>query len=164
MQKYFFLNDLNGICGDLLKHKDRLLICITGKSGVGKSTLGKYIRKNGFGDFSKYSISVIDDGVMSLDLFYILNKRVKMMTTLNEELLPFIKLLPKRKKLIFFIATDPSDKITFADVLIHVKAKDEKERLNRLVQRDNEINSSHHVDSLVCIENICYTHFMNIEL
>ena len=164
MYEYVFLNELNSICKDLLQKKNHLLVCITGKSGVGKSTLGKYIRKNGFGDFSKYKISVIDDGLMSLDLFYILNKRVKINTTAKEELLPFIKLLPKRKKLIFCITTDPSDKISFADVLIHVKLKDEKERLNRLVQRDKEINSSHHVDSSMCIKNLDYTHLINIQL
>ena len=80
-QYYTLLNELNSVCKKLLKNKDRLLICITGKSGVGKSTLGKHIRKKGFGDFSKYAISVIDDGVMSMDILYILNKRVKIKTT-----------------------------------------------------------------------------------
>ena len=164
MYKHIFLNELDSICNNLLQKKDRLLICITGKSGVGKSTLGKYIRKNGFGDFSKYTISVIDDGVMSLDLFYILNKRVKINTTEKEELLLFIKSLAKRKKLIFYIATDPLDKISFADIVVHIELKDEEERLDRLVKRDRNINSSHYVDSLECIKDLEYTHLINIQL
>ena len=164
MDKYIFLNELNKICKDLLVNKDRLLICITGKSGVGKSTLGKYIRKNGFGDFSKYAISVIDDGVMSLDLLYIFNKRVKIKTTRKEELLPFMKLLPKRKKLIFCIAINPSDKISFADILIHTEFKNEKQRLDRLIQRDEKINDGHHVDSLEYISKLDYKHFITVKL
>jgi broad-specificity NMP kinase len=164
MNNYTFLDELNVLCNDLLENKDKLLICITGKSGVGKSTLGKYIRKNGFGDFSKYMISVIDDGVMSMDLLYIFNKRVKIKTTQEDELYPFIKLLPKRKKLIFCIATDPLSKISFADIVMHVELKDEKERLNRLINRDKEINDSHYVDSIECIKNLDYKKFISVKL
>ncbi len=164
MHKYTFLDKLNDICTDLLQNKDRLVICIAGKSGTGKSTLGKHIRKNGFGDFSKYSISVIDDSVMSLDLFYVLNKRVKLKTTREENLMPFIKLLPKRKKLIFCVTTKPSNKVTFTDVLIHLEPKDERERLDRLLTRDKKITSDHFEDSQQSINNLKYTHLINIEL
>ncbi len=164
MDKYTFLDQLNDICVDLLKNKDRLIICIAGKAGTGKSTLGKYIRKNGFGNFNKHSISVIDDSVMSIDLFYILNKRVKIKTTVEDELMPFIKLLPKRKKLIFCVAIKPSNKVTFTDVLIHLELKDENERLDRLRSRDKGITSNHLIETKQSINDLQYNHLINIKI
>ena len=164
MRKYTFLDELNSLCNNLLQKKNRLLICITGKSGVGKSTLGKYIRKNGFGNFSKYTISVIDDGVMSMDLCYVFNKRVKIKTSQEEELLPFIELLPKRKKLIFCISTIPTEIISSADIVLHVQFKDEEERLNRLLLRDKKIKVNHLTDSSPYIKNLDYKYLINIQL
>jgi deoxyadenosine/deoxycytidine kinase len=164
MNEYTFLDQLSNICIDLLKHKDRLIICIAGKPGTGKSTLGKYIRKNGFGNFSKYSISVIDDSVMSIDLFYVLNKRVKIKTTRKDELMPFIKLLPKRKKLIFCVTAQPSNKVTFTDVLILLEAKDEATRIDRLILRDGKFPSRHFDDSEQLIHDLKYAHLINVEL
>ncbi|WP_034551397.1 hypothetical protein [Helicobacter rodentium] len=47
----------------------KIKIAICGACGSGKSTLGGKIRKKGFGDFKPYQIAVIDDNVMSLNLF-----------------------------------------------------------------------------------------------
>lgn len=164
MHRYDFLNELNDLCESLFKTKERVLVCITGKGAVGKSTLGKHIRKNGFGDFSKYSISVIDNGTMSLDLFYIFNKRVKIKTIREDELAPFIKLLPKRKKLIFCIEKKPAKKIKFADIVIHLELKDEDERINRLRLRNHKGNSWYPKDSLSSLENVKYNHLMHIKM
>jgi hypothetical protein len=144
MNEYTFLDQLSNICIDLLKHK--------------------YIRKNGFGNFSKYSISVIDDSVMSIDLFYIFNKRVKIKTTREDELMPFIKLLPKRKKLIFCVTAQPSNKVTFTDVLILLEAKDEATRIDRLILRDGKFPSRHFDDSEQLIHDLKYAHLINVEL
>ena len=65
------LEQLNQICIQTLKEKPRMMIALTGLSGSGKSTLGKIIRKQGFGSFSPYQIAVIDDNVMSLNLFIV---------------------------------------------------------------------------------------------
>ena len=47
-----------------------MFITLTGLHGSGKSTLGKELRRKGFGDFKPYHIAVIDDGVMSVNIFY----------------------------------------------------------------------------------------------
>lgn len=65
------LNNLNEFCLKELKDKSRIIVSISGLCGSGKSTLGKCIRKQGFGDFKPYRIAVIDDNVMSLNLFII---------------------------------------------------------------------------------------------
>lgn len=128
---------LNELTKKILENQDTTLICITGKAGTGKSTLGKYFRKKGYGDFSKYQISVIDDGVMSLDLFYILNKRIKNRSKEKDELEPFLKHLPKRKKIIFYINQTPELRISKTDILIKVNI-DEKTRETRLMKRDGK--------------------------
>ncbi|WP_369008292.1 hypothetical protein [Campylobacter concisus] len=46
-------------------------MALTGLHGSGKSTLAKQIRKNGFKNFKPYQAAVIDDDVMSINLFFI---------------------------------------------------------------------------------------------
>jgi len=128
---------LNLLTKQILEEKDTVLICIEGKAGTGKSTLGKYFRKKGYGDFSRYQISVIDDGVMSLDLFYILNKRIKNRSKEKDELEPFLKLLPKRKKIIFYVNQVPALRVSKTDILIKTTI-DEKTREARLIKRDGK--------------------------
>ena len=65
------LENLNQICLETLQEKSRMVVAISGLCGSGKSTLGKFIRKQGFGDFKPYQIAVIDDNVMSLNLFLV---------------------------------------------------------------------------------------------
>ncbi len=66
------LEALNSACKEILKAKKLVLIALTGLHGSGKSTLGKELRRKGFGDFKPYQIAVIDDRVMSVNLFFIL--------------------------------------------------------------------------------------------
>lgn len=135
--EYEFLNDLADLCKKELLIKDAVLICVTGKSGAGKSTFGKHVRKNGFCNYQKSEITVIDDGVMSLDLFYIFNKRIKNRSTKKDELKPFLELLPKRKKIIFYINQTPELRISKADIVIKIDI-DEETREMRLLKRDGK--------------------------
>ena len=82
------LEALNSACKEILKEKKRVLIALTGLHGSGKSTLGKELRRKGFGDFRPYQIAVIDDGVMSVNLFFI-RPRVKIKSDQRDELRPF---------------------------------------------------------------------------
>ncbi len=164
MEKYGFLVELHNICKKILLKQDLVLVCVTGKSGVGKSTFGKYVRKNGFGSFKKSQISVIDDSVMSLDLFYFLNKRVRIKSKEIDDLEPFMSLLPKRKKIIFYVNATPQRRITKTDILLNLYLKDEDERIARLKQRDSDISKAHFIDSQEAKEQLSYDFYLNKEV
>lgn len=149
---------LNTYAKEVLKEKDTVLICITGQAGTGKSTLGKYFRKKGFGDFSKYQISVIDDGVMSLDTFYILNRRIKSKSNQKDDLKPFFELLPKRKKIIFYISQAPELRVAQTDILIKVTI-DEQIREKRLMKRDGKIKNKN--EQKIALD---YKYLLNISM
>lgn len=82
------LEELNKACKEVLKEKKRVFITLTGLHGSGKSTFGKKLRHKGFGNFKPYQIAVIDDGVMSVNLFFI-RPRVKIKSDQRDELRPF---------------------------------------------------------------------------
>ena len=145
MKSIDFIDKLNKLAKEKLKTKDRIIITIMGKAGTGKSTLGKYFRKKGFGDFSRFAISVIDDGVMSLDLFYLFNKRVKFKTNKKDELEPFLKLLPSRKKVIFYVNQTPELRLSKTDILLYLTI-DEETREKRLINRDGKFNKQSKIE------------------
>ena len=92
--------------------------------------------QKGFGNFAPYQIAVIDDNVMSLNLFI---ARPKIRNTppqhnLKDNLKPFTKFLPPYVKIIFYIYVNPV-RIDFADVVIILKI-DEQRRQKQLEQRE----------------------------
>ncbi|ARQ98311.1 hypothetical protein CLAN_1603 [Campylobacter lanienae NCTC 13004] len=160
-------NELNQICQEILKSKSCLIIAITGLSGSGKSTLGKFIRKEGFGDFKPYQIAVIDDNVMSLNLFLIRPKIRHTPPPSNpvDNLKPFFKFLPSYIKLIFYINANAT-RVNFADILITLKI-DETQRINQLNQRESDpklikslINSKLNID-ISSTYQICFNNSLN---
>lgn len=132
------LEALNSACKEILKEKKRVLIALTGLRGSGKSTLGKEIRRKGFGYFKPHQIAVIDDDVMSINLFFI-RPRVKIKSAKQDDLRPFFKFLPPYVKLVFYVSATPFARISKADILCILNI-DEKEREKRLKKRnqDNE--------------------------
>ncbi len=161
---YPFLTELDSICKKLLCKKDRVMICITGKSGCGKSTFGKFVRKNGFGSISKYKIAVIDDSVMSLDMFYIFNRRIRAKSKAKDELEPFIKKLPHRKKVVFFVNTRPEKRLSCADIIVNLKLENDDERIRRLINRGDEISERHYKDSSGTLKKISHDYFLEVEV
>ena len=119
-----------------LKNKKRVIIVITGLCGSGKSTLGKEIRRKGFGSFKTSQIAVIDDDVMSINLFF-MRPRVKIKSEQKDELRPFFKFLPPYVKIIFYVSATPSARISKADILCILNI-DEKEREKRLKKRNKD--------------------------
>jgi len=132
--RYSFLEKLEKQVLEALKARHRVLISVVGKRGTGKSFFGRQIRKNGFGQFGRRTIAVIDDRVMTMEFLYFFKRRLKIPRNGVDELQPYLKKLPKRIKIVFYINNSPSDKISKADILLKL-AIDEDTRLKRLVER-----------------------------
>jgi len=128
--EFVALADLTQKC---LDSGDHVLICITGNKGIGKSTLGKYIRKQGFGPFKPRDIAVIDDDCMSVDVLYFFRRKYVNPCVGVDELRPFFRFC-KNRKLRFYIKSNPESRITKANILIKLHLE-ENTRKQRLVQR-----------------------------
>lgn len=122
-----FYQKLNALCIEILSTplpEGKIKIAICGACGSGKSTLGGRIRKQGFGDFKPYQIAVIDDNVMSLNLF-IARPKIKFPPPQRiDNCKPFFKFLPFYVKLVFCIGAS-ANRLDFADILILVQVSQE---------------------------------------
>ena len=141
------LKALNSACKEILKEKKRVLIALTGLHGSGKSTLGKELRRKGFGDFKPYQIAVIDDGVMSVNLFFI-RPRVKIKSDQRDELRPFFKFIMPFVKVVIYASANPLARISKCDILC-ILSMDEEERIAGIYKRNSSKdpdNTQKHID------------------
>jgi len=120
----------------VLNSKDHVVVCITGNKGVGKTTLGRLIRKKGFGPFRPKDIAVIDDDCMSVDTLFFFRRKYVNPCQGIDELWPFFRYC-KKKRIRFYVKSNPESRITHADVLLKVYVE-EKKRRERLIQRYGE--------------------------
>ena len=141
------LEALNSACKEILKVKKRVLIALTGLHGSGKSTLGKELRRKGLGDFKPYQIAVIDDGVMSVNLFFI-RPRVKIKCNQRDELRPFFKFIMPFVKVVIYASANPLTRISKSDILC-ILSMDEEERIAGIYKRNSSKdpdNTQKHID------------------
>lgn len=141
------LEALNSACKEILIVKKRVLIALTGLHGSGKSTLGKELRRKGFGDFKPYQIAVIDDGVMSVNLFFI-RPRVKIKSDQRDELRPFFKFIMSFVKVVIYASANPLARISKCDILC-ILSMDEEERIAGIYKRNSSKdpdNTQKHID------------------
>ena len=141
------LKALNSACKEILKEKKRVLIALTGLHGSGKSTLGKELRRKGFGDFKPYQIAVIDDGVMSINLFFI-RPRVKIKSDQRDELRPFFKFIMPFVKVVIYASANPLARISKCDILC-ILSMDEEDRIAGIYKRNSSKdpdNTQKHID------------------
>jgi len=117
----------------VLSQKDHVIVCITGNKGVGKTTLGKLIRKKGFGPYRARDIAVIDDDCMSADTLFFFRRKYVNPCHGVDELKPFLRFC-KRKRIRFYVKSNPESRIIHADVLVKVYLEEETRR-QRLIQR-----------------------------
>lgn len=129
-QRYQELAELIHKC---LAKKPYVIVCIMGNKGVGKTTLAKYMRKYGFGPFHAKDIAVIDDDCMSVDVLGIFRRKYANPCTTVDELEPFFKYC-KKKRIRFYVKSNPESRITHADVLLKVNI-DEHRRQQHLQER-----------------------------
>ncbi len=132
--RYQFLGELEEKIEDILSYKDKVLISVIGEGGTGKSFFGKYIRKHGIGRFHRRSIAVIDDRLMKLDFLFLFQRIIRVPPHGIDELQPFIKKMPGRKKIIFYINATPEQRITRTDIILKLWT-DEDTRKIRLQKR-----------------------------
>ena len=141
------LKALNSACKEILKEKKRVLIALTGLHGSGKSTLGKELRRKGFGDFKPYQIAVIDDGVMSVNLFFI-RPRVKIKSDQRDELRPFFKFIMPFVKVVIYASANPLARISKCDILC-ILSMNEEDRIAGIYKRNSSEdldNTQKHID------------------
>ena len=141
------LEALNSACKEILKVKKRVLIALTGLHGSGKSTLGKELRRKGFGDFKPYQIAVIDDGVMSVNLFFI-RPRVKIKCNQRDELRPFFKFIMPFVKVVIYASANPLSRISKCDILC-ILSMNEEDRIAGIYKRNSSEdpgNTQKHID------------------
>ena len=119
------------ILRDKSTQKGRALLCLTGKTGAGKTTLGREIRRLGLPGFKSSEIAVIDDGVMTAPLFGLINRRIRLPCKDRDDLSAFEPYL-RGKKLVVYVAIRPEERISRCDVLLRLRCDDE-ERRERLV-------------------------------
>ena len=141
------LEALNLACEEILKEKKRVFIALAGLHGSGKSTLGKELRRKGFGNFKPYQVAVIDDGVMSINLFFI-RPRVKIKSDQRDEPRPFFKFIMPFVKVVIYASANPLARISKCDILC-ILSMDEEERIAGIYKRNSSKdpdNTQKHID------------------
>lgn len=128
------VNDLSNHCRAMLIGREKLILCLTGKAGTGKSTLGRLIRKHGLPGIARASILVIDDGTVHLKWLGIFPRRIRNRCREKDFLAPFAGLFAGKRLLVYVNAT-PEQRIDRCDLLVRLRCKDEQ-RLERLQARD----------------------------
>lgn len=125
---------------EVLKSKERVLISITGKNGSGKSYFGRYIRKKGLGSYGRRSIAIIDENTLVIDFLFFFKRKIKIIKSSVDELMPFFERLPKRKKIILYINATPEKRITKADIILKFSTAEEtrRQRLEKRYGKDSE--------------------------
>ena len=114
----------------------RVLLCVTGKTGAGKTTFSRRLRKEGIPGFKRSEIAVIDDGVMSAPLFGLINRRIRFSCEAPDDLAPFEPYL-RGKKVVVYVAIHPEKRISRCDVLLRLRCNDEERRQRLVSSRDN---------------------------
>lgn len=125
---------LASACKATIKAKVCAVLCMVVRPGSGKSTLGKEIRKKGLPGIPPSRIAVIDDGVLSVPLLGIFNRRIKHRSNYRDELAPFQPHL-RGKELLVYVSSSPERRLSAFDIVMLVRCE-EDERLRRLKQRN----------------------------
>lgn len=130
---------LANICLERLKHQRTLILCLTGKPGSGKSTIGRLIRKHGLPGISARKILVIDDGAIHLKVLGIFPRRIQLRIKHKDYLEPFLPYL-KRKRILVYVNATPEKRLERCDLFVRLKCPEELRR-DRLIARDH--NGAH---------------------
>ncbi len=131
--------ELGRVCQEVWAARGRVVLCVTGRAGSGKSTLGRALRKQGLPGFSPRRVAVIDDGVLSVPVLGVFNRRVRHRSKERDELAPFTPHL-RGKHLIVYVASHPEIRLSRCDAVLLLRCADDTRR-TRLLER--EANGEH---------------------
>lgn len=129
-----WLAGLSKHCSALLAERDKGILCISGKAGSGKSTLGRLLRKQGMPGIAPGELLVIDDSMLHLKWFGIFPRRIKHRTQERDYLAPFASFFSGRRLLVY-VNTHPEKRIERCDILLRLRCPEEQ-REARLLARD----------------------------
>jgi len=129
-----WLQALAARCTNLLVDREKLVLCISGKAGSGKSTIGRILRKKGLPGIQPADLLVIDDGMAHLKWLGIIPRRIKHRSQTRDYLAPFAPLFVGRRLLVY-VNTTPERRIDRCDLLLRLRCA-EDERQARLIARD----------------------------
>ena len=159
------LSELSEIVNKCLEVEPFVLVCIVGNKGIGKSTFGRFLRKTGFGNYKSRDIAVIDDDCMSIDVLYFFRRKYVNPCLGVDELKPFFKYC-RKKRVRFYIKSDPETRISKASILMRLRTGDET-RLKRLIKRkgyeagnDLFLRTKYYSDAV----NISYKHELEADI
>ena len=124
------------VFSEQMKSTGRVLLCVTGKTGAGKTTFARRIRKEGLPGIKRSEIAVIDDGVMTAPVFGFINHRVRFACAAPDDLAPFEPYL-RGKKVVVYVAIRPEKRISRCDILLRLLCSDENRRQRLVASRDN---------------------------
>lgn len=127
-------NRISECCLKLFRTQDKVILCLTGRAGTGKSTLSRSLRKQGLPGIPAADLLVIDDGVAHLKLFGLISRRVRHKSRGKDYLAPFAPYF-KNKKLLVYTNATPEYRVDRCDVLLRLVC-DDSTRQQRLLKRE----------------------------
>lgn len=125
---------LGEVCATLLSQQDRIVLCVTGSTGTGKTTLGRSLRKEGLPGIPARKVAVVDDGVLSHKVLGIWHRRIRIPAQSRDELAPFKPYL-KRKRILVYINANPGLRLSQCDIRLHLFCPEDLRR-QRLINRN----------------------------
>ena len=121
-------------CAQLLSQQDRVVLCITGRTGTGKTTFGRRLRKEGLPGIPARHIAVLDDGTLSHMVLGIWHRRIRIPAQTRDELAPFEPYL-KRKRILVYVHGNPGVRLSACDIRLHLLCPEDL-RHQRLLNRN----------------------------
>lgn len=128
--------ELARACREVVEKRGRALLCVTGRAGSGKSTYGRLIRKGALPGFPPRRVAVIDDGVMSVAVLGLFQRRVRHRSSERDELAPFSPYL-RGKQLVVYVSSRPEVRLSCCDVALLLRCPDDTRR-RRLQAREQD--------------------------